>query len=253
MPSRPDREGRAMRYIDGFVSAVPIANRQAYLDHARLCAPILRDCGAARQVEGWGDQVPDGKTNDLKRAVLAAPDEAVLLSWIEYPDRAARDAASAAMMADPRMEQIGATAPFDGARMIYGGFAVVVDEGASDRPGYVDGYVVPVPAAKRDAYVELALQAAQVFRDHGASRVVEAWGDDVPHGKRTDFHRATIAQDDEVPVFSWIEWPSREARDAGVAAAMADPRMQTPPADQPFDGRRMIYGGFAVILDTQGA
>jgi uncharacterized protein YbaA (DUF1428 family) len=112
---------------------------------------------------------------------------------------------------------------------------------------YVDGFVAAVPAANRKAYEEHARKAAPLFREHGATRVAEYWGDDVPRGKQTDFYRAVEAKEDEVVVFSWIEWPSKEARDAGWQKLMADPRMQPGANPMPFDGTRLIYGGFAGI------
>jgi uncharacterized protein YbaA (DUF1428 family) len=116
---------------------------------------------------------------------------------------------------------------------------------------YVDGYLIAVPHANKDAYLRLASEVAALFREHGALRVVECWGDDVPHGKQTDFYRAVAAKDDEVVCFSWIEWPSKAARDAGAKKAMTDPRMKKSDP-MPFDGRRMIFGGFAPILDVSG-
>lgn len=115
---------------------------------------------------------------------------------------------------------------------------------------YVDGFVVPVPAGNRDAYLAMAVKAAPIFREYGATRVVECWGDDVPAGKVTDFAGAVKAEEGETVVFSWIEWPSREARDGGMAKVMQDERMKNQ-GDMPFSGQRMIYGGFAVILDDQ--
>lgn len=113
---------------------------------------------------------------------------------------------------------------------------------------YVDGFVIPVPAGKKAAYRELAAKAAPIFREHGATRVVECWGDDVPDGKITDFRRAVNAEAGEVVVFSWIVWPSRAARDEGNKKVMADPRMKMDGA--PFDGKRMIFGGFSTLFDT---
>ena len=111
---------------------------------------------------------------------------------------------------------------------------------------YVDGYVVPVPSDKKDAYRKMATEGATIFKEHGATQVVECWGDDVPDGKVTDFKRAVAAEPGENVVFSWIVWPSKEARDEGMQKAMNDPRMQ-PGADMPFDGKRMIFGGFEVL------
>ena len=114
---------------------------------------------------------------------------------------------------------------------------------------YVDGFVVPVPAGNREAYREMAALAATIFKEHGAIRLVECWGDDVPDGKVTDFKRAVDAQAGETVVFSWIEWPSKAARDEGSKKVMSDPRLKVD--DMPFYGKRMIYGGFSVMLDTE--
>jgi uncharacterized protein YbaA (DUF1428 family) len=92
---------------------------------------------------------------------------------------------------------------------------------------YVDGFVAAVPQANKAAYLDQVREAAALFKDHGAVRMVENWGDDVPAGKVTDFHRSVRKKDDEAVLFSWIEWPSREARDAGMKALMQDQRMQT--------------------------
>lgn len=117
--------------------------------------------------------------------------------------------------------------------------------------GYVDGFVVPVPAANKEAYRAMAATAAKIFVEYGATRVVECWGDDVPDGKVTDFRRAVQAKDGEAIIFSWIHWPSKAVRDEGSKKAMADPRMQFG-TDLPFEGKRMIYGGFEPLLDSGG-
>lgn len=238
-----------MAFYDGFVVAVPTANKDTYRAHAEAAMALFREFGATRLVETWGDDVPRGKVNDLWGAVQAKEDETVVFSWIEYPDKATRDAAGEKMMNDPRMAEMGEM-PFDGKRMIYGGFAPLVEEGGSGAMGYADGFVLPVRPEKRDAYVDMASKAATVFLDHGASRYVEAWGEDVPKGEITDFHRAAHAGEEDEVVFAWIEWPSKEARTEGWAKVMADERMATPPADTPFDGQRMIYGGFATLVDA---
>jgi len=113
---------------------------------------------------------------------------------------------------------------------------------------YVDGFVAAVPTANKDAYLRHAAIAAEVFKENGAAQLAECWGDDVPHGKLTDFHRAVQAKEDETVVFAWIVWPSRAARDAGHAKVMADPRLQG--EEMPFDGKRMIFGGFVAVYDT---
>jgi uncharacterized protein YbaA (DUF1428 family) len=115
---------------------------------------------------------------------------------------------------------------------------------------YIDGFVIPVAPGKKEAYREMAAKAAPIFQEHGALQIVETWEDDVPDGKLTDFRRAVQAQPGEGIVFSWIVWPSREARDEGNKKAMEDPRMQPLGEEMPFDGKRMIFGGFMPIVDT---
>jgi uncharacterized protein YbaA (DUF1428 family) len=115
---------------------------------------------------------------------------------------------------------------------------------------YVDGFVVPVATADRETYRRFAEAAARVFKEHGALKVVECWGDDVPEGKLTSFPMAVKRGDDETVVFAWILWPSREVRDEGMKAVMADPRLKPDTHPMPFDGKRMIYGGFEVIVDV---
>jgi uncharacterized protein YbaA (DUF1428 family) len=115
---------------------------------------------------------------------------------------------------------------------------------------YVDGYVVPVPTANKEKYRQVARTASAVFKEYGALTVVECWGDDVPPGKVTSFPMAVQLQPDETAVFSWITWPSKAVRDEGMAKAMADPRLQEGMNPMPFDGKRMIYGGFEVLVSA---
>ncbi len=115
---------------------------------------------------------------------------------------------------------------------------------------YIDGFVVPVPTANRDTYRLVAETAAAVFKENGALSVVECWGDDVPEGKVTSFPMAVKRKDDETVVFSWIVWPSKAVRDEGMKKSMEDPRLKAGMASMPFDGQRMIYGGFEVIVSA---
>jgi uncharacterized protein YbaA (DUF1428 family) len=114
---------------------------------------------------------------------------------------------------------------------------------------YVDGFVLAVPTANRDNYRRIAETAARVFKEYGALAVVECWGDDVPEGKVTSFPMAVQRKPDETVVFSWITWPSRAVRDEGMKKSMEDPRLKETMNPMPFDGQRMIYGGFEVIVD----
>ena len=117
---------------------------------------------------------------------------------------------------------------------------------------FVDGYLIAVPTANKAKFVEMANSIDGFFMDHGALRVVECWGEDVPHGKLTDFFRAVQATDDETVVFSWVEWPDKATRDAAMARMhdmmMTDERFDPEKNPPCFDGKRMIFGGFAPVL-----
>lgn len=115
---------------------------------------------------------------------------------------------------------------------------------------YVDGFVLAVPTANKERYQRVAQAASAVFKEYGALSVTECWGDDVPEGKVTSFTMAVKRKDDEAVVFSWITWPSKAVRDEGMKKAMADPRLKEGMDPMPFDGQRMIFGGFQVIVDA---
>ena len=238
-----------MAYIEGFIAAVPASNKDAYRQHASNAVSFFKKFGATRQVEAWGDDVPDGKVTDFKGAVKAKPDEVVIFSWLEYPDKATRDKANEKMRDDPGMQDMGKNMPFDGQRMIWGGFAPINDSGATGKPGYIDGIITAVPNKNKDAYREMADKQAAMLKEYGATRIVDAWGDDVPDGKVTDFKGAVKATSDEKIVFSRIEWPSKEVRDRAWERIVEDPRMKEMGKQMPFDGKRVVYGGFAPLLD----
>jgi len=114
---------------------------------------------------------------------------------------------------------------------------------------YIDGFVLAVPTANKQKFINHAKEGDSVFVEFGATRVLECWGDDVPEGKQTDFRRAVQAKDDESVVFSWIEWPDKATRDVGMEKAMKDPRLTPEANPMPFDGKRLIFGGFAPIVE----
>ncbi|HYG06268.1 MAG TPA: DUF1428 domain-containing protein [Stenotrophomonas sp.] len=117
---------------------------------------------------------------------------------------------------------------------------------------YIDGFLIAVPTANREKFIAHARQGDAIFMEYGALRVVECWGDDVPHGQQTDFFRAVQAREDETVVFSWIEWPDKATRDAGMQKMMDDPRMDPASNPMPFDGKRLIYGGFVPLVELGG-
>ncbi|MEO3429484.1 DUF1428 domain-containing protein [Pelagibius sp. CAU 1746] len=115
---------------------------------------------------------------------------------------------------------------------------------------YVDGFVAPVPTGNRDAFRKHAAVAAAVFKEFGALKVVDCWENDVPEGEVTSFPLAVQRKEGEGVVFGWILWPSREVRDAAMRKAMEDPRMQQDSNPMPFDGKRLVYGGFEIIHEA---
>jgi len=122
---------------------------------------------------------------------------------------------------------------------------------------YIDGFVIPVPTANRQHFIEHARFTDGVFTELGALRVIECWGDDVPDGTQTDFRRAVDARDDETVVFSWIEWPDKATRDAAMARLhdmmVTDERFNPKLHPIPFDGKRMIFGGFLPVVEKTAA
>jgi len=113
---------------------------------------------------------------------------------------------------------------------------------------YVDGVILPVPIANKDKYMAIAKIMAEAFKKHGATKVVECWGDNIPGGEVTSFPMAVALEEGETVVMAMNYWPSKQARDEGMEKAMSDP-VFTEAGEMPFDGKRMIFGGFELILD----
>lgn len=238
-----------MTYVNGFLLAVPTENREAYRKQAEEAWPMFRDYGALAMVEGWGDEVPDGKINSINSAVMRKDDETSMFSWVVWPDKKTHDEAEKKMIASMEGQEMPAM-PFDGKRMIMGGFETLFGD-TSVRIGYMDGTVMPVPAGSKDAYASAARQMASLFQEYGALSVVDCWGDNLPEGKVNDFHTAVLRKPDEAVVFSWINWKDKAARDTGWEKIMADPRMQEfGPHTVGADMGRMIYGSFIPLVDV---
>jgi uncharacterized protein YbaA (DUF1428 family) len=239
-----------MAYIEGFVAAVPTQAKDRFVDHARVMDSAFLQHGATQVVECWGDDLPRGKVTDFQSAVQARDDETVAFNWIVWPDKPTRDKAWATMMnpatADPAMDPETHPLPFDGKRMIFGGFEPLVTEGDHSAIPYVQGFMTPAPSTGRAAYAAMAMQGWSMVEGLGALGVTEAWADDVPHGQITDFYRGVQALPDETVVFSFVIWPSREACQE-AARKMAE--MPMPEGiEMPFDMQRMIFGGFQPLL-----
>jgi uncharacterized protein YbaA (DUF1428 family) len=217
-----------MTYVMGFVAAVPAANKDAYAKFSEDSVDYFKKLGVTRIVEAWGDDVPRGEKIDFYRAVAAKDDEVIVYSFQTYPDKATADAANMEM-------------PFDGARMIYGGFEALSEHQGRGETRYLEGSVIAVPSQSREAYKAYAENISKLLIEHGAVRSVDAWGVMVPDGKVTDFKKAVAAEPDETVVFGWIEWPSKAIRDAAWPKLMEDPDID--------EGRR-IFGGFKPLLDA---
>ena len=196
----------------------------------------------------WGTDVPTGEVTDFRKAVQATPDETVVFGWVEWPDKATRDAGFAKAMKDERMPK---AMPFDGKRMIFGGFTPVVEErgGGGGALGFVDAFVAAISPVKKDAFIKMSQDGAVGFLKGGALFDVECWGDDVAKGDTTDFYRATKAEGDEIPGLSFVGWPDKATRDAAWGEMMKE----AAPVEMPFDGKRMFFGGFTTLVDLGGS
>jgi uncharacterized protein YbaA (DUF1428 family) len=234
-----------MTHIVGCVLPLARENRARYVEQARDAATFFREFGADGVVDAIGDDVPTGEVTDFYRSVAAEDGELIGFGWISWPDAATREAAEAKMMSDPRMDM--SNMAFDGKRMIFGGFEPVVDEGPRGAFGYVDGFLLAVPTSNRDIFIKHCREAAPMFLRRGATRHVECWGVDVPAGKVTDLRRAVQVKPDETVCFSWIEWPDKATRDAAHSAMSADMAGGMADNPMPFDGKRMVWGGFEVV------
>lgn len=114
---------------------------------------------------------------------------------------------------------------------------------------YIDGVIIPVPTKNKEAYLQYAKDMSEIFKAHGVMRFVECWGDELPDGEVTSYPLAVKKKDDESVCFSWAEWPSKQVHDDAMPKIMEEMQKLHDDAGMPFDGSRLIYGGFDVILD----
>ena len=238
-----------MTYFEGFIVPVPEANKDAYRKSAADAAPIFKEFGVSRHFEAWDSDVPEGKVTDFRKAVDAKPDEKVVFSWFEYPDKAARDAANEKMRSDPRMKEMGANMPFDGKRMIMGGFDAIVEEGSEAAAAIPTASSCPCPKASATPIGSWPRRWPRSSASMAPTASSKRFADDVDKGKVTDFYRAVKAEDGEKVVFSFIEWPDKADPRRAWEKIMADESMK-PEGDMPFSGQRMFWGGFEPIFDT---
>lgn len=238
-----------MTYIQGFLVPVPQDKKAAYREMAESAVPFFKKHGMVRMVEGWGDDVPRGETTDMYGGVKAEEGETVVFSWVDWGSKEACDKAAQKMMEDPEMQMPG-DMPFDGKRMVFAGFDALGEKGGGGAANYVNGYVAPVPTENKRAFADMCAAMRDMATDHGALRAVDSWSDSIEDGKTTDFKRAVKAKDGEAVAFGFTEWADKAAYEKGMEAMRADDRMPGPGSEMPLDGKRMIYGGFDVLLDT---
>ena len=239
-----------MVYVQGMMAPVSLDKKQEYIELATQAAEVFRKNGALSVIETWGDDLPAGTINDMNTAVLKEDGEGVLFTYIIWPSKAARDEGMEKTFSDPLWSSGNFNPPMDGKRMFFGGFEPIVEIGPhSGGQGYIDGFLLACPTVNKEAYRSMATEAWPMFQKHGAVSLYECWGDDIMPGKLTSMDIATHKKPDETVLFSWVGWPSKAVRDAGMAAMHKD--FETaPPVEMPFDGSRMIFGGFEVILDA---
>ncbi|WP_370867960.1 DUF1428 family protein [Phenylobacterium sp.] len=241
-----------MTYIDGFVIAVPTANRQTFIDHALTANGVFMELGALRILECWGDDVPDGKQTDFRRAVQATPEESVVFSWVEWPDKATRDAAhgrmGTIMQSDPRMNPEHNPMPYDGARLIFGGFTPVVtlEAPTSNKAGDFIWYeLLTTDAEAAQAFYGQVLP--WTFADSGQAdmdyRIISAPEHDV-----AGLMAITPEMAEHGATATWLPYLAVDDVDATTAAlARKGGAVQMAAMDVPMVGR------MAMVADPQGA
>ncbi len=236
-----------MSYIQGFVAAVPTANRVTFRAHAQKAMEGFHAYGMQQAAECWGDDVPEGKLTSFPMAVKAQAGETVVFAWYLWPSRAIHDAAMIDAVNDPRLNMDTNPMPFDGKRVIHGGFEPIVELGSRQMGGYIDGFICAVPKDGRETFRSFAQEVDPIFIEYGATWIMECWGVDIPDGTVTDFRRAVLAGPDENVIFSWTQWPDKATRDEGSRRMMQDARFAS--IQMPFDGKRMIFGGFEPLVE----
>lgn len=238
-----------MTFIQGFLVPVPEGNRETYREMAASAVPVFEKHGMVRMVECWANDVPHGETTDMYRGVNAEDGEIVVFSWVDWGTKEGWQKAHKGFADDAEMEPPGEM-PFDGMRMVYAEFEPLGEAGEGGETRYVNGYVAPVPRAKKDEFAEMCAVMRDMAIDAGALRAVDSYAASLADGKVTDFKRAVKAEKDEGVAFGFTEWASKEACEAGMAKMGEDSRMPPPGSDMPIDGKRLIFGGFDVLLDT---
>lgn len=238
-----------MAFIQGFLVPVPEGNKEKYREMAASAVPMFEKHGMKRMVECWSEDVPRGETTDMYRATKAEDGEIVVFSWCDWGTKEAWEKAHKAFENDEEMEG-PAEIPFDGMRMTFAEFDTLGEAGDGGKSAYVQGYVAPVPKDGKDAFAAMCATMREVAIDSGALRAVDSYAASIADGNVTDFKRAVNAEKGEGVAFGFTEWASKADYEAGIAKMRDDDRMPPPGSDMPIDGKRLIFGGFEVLLDT---
>lgn len=238
-----------MSYYSGFLAAVPTENKHAFIRHARHTATAFKDHGLVNALECWGVDVPDGRLTSMIKAVDCHKDETVIFAFYHWPEKQVYRDAVATSMKDTRLDPSKNHMSFDRERVLWGNFTPLFEIGRQQEGGVYDAFLLPIPKTLRDEYLEFAKSGDAIFLEHGANWCVECWEDDIPRDASYNFHKAVAKTDGEIVVLSWVQWPSKEAREAGNAKLYNDNRLS--PQACPFDMSRMIFGSFEPVLATQ--
>ena len=227
---------------------MPQENKQAYLDHVREAVTLFKDHGATRMVENWGTTCRRARSPTSTARCRRRTTRRCCSAGSNGRREGVRDAGMKAMMQDERMKTLAM--PFDGQRMIFGGFSPIVEKGAARRaPAMPTDSSSPCRGANRDAYIRMALNASRVFKEYGAIRVVEAGAMTCPTARSPIFGARSQRKTARPSSSAGSNGRRNRRADEAWPKLMADPRMQPDKANMPFDAQRMIYGGFATILD----
>ena len=243
-----------MSYIDGLVFAIPTANRSEFIGYAKRSDSFLE--GYTRIVYGWEDELLEGQLTDFRKSVQAKTDESIVFVWVEWPDKATRNFEHRNMQTRLETEAnfINEIPPFNGRRMISGGFETIIDFETTTHNkkkditmSYIDGFLFAVKSENKEAFIDYANRANSLIE--GCTRVVYALEDDLQDGQVTDFRKAVQAKDDEAVVFGWEEWLDKEARNKGheLMAERMESHETLSKEMPPFDELRMVFGGFETI------
>lgn len=240
-----------MVYVQGMLAPIAETQKDAFTAAARKAAPVFKQAGALAVVDAWGFDLPAGKHNDFRTAVKAEDGETVIFSYIVWPDKSAGETGMETAMQDPFFQSGEFASGMDMKRMIFGGFEPAFSVGAFVGVGEIlDGFLCPVRHDQKQIYIDYAEKAWPLFfSNHGAAATYECAGVDVPDGEITSMPMAVMKKPDEMVMFTWMTWPTKEVRDEAAKVMFTDEKAIEEIGEMPYDGSRMIYGTFQIVSE----